>query len=69
MENGQSGMQFKVGVQKLAFRSGSVVKTDMIGTWSATEPENFQLKSGQSLGGMAAKTVYKIVTVVVRIQK
>ena len=37
-----------------------------MGTWSIEDPENFKLNSGMQLAGLSAKTVYKIVTVLVR---
>ena len=36
-----------------------------MGTWSIEDPENFKLNSGMQLAGLSAKTVYKIVTVLV----
>ena len=38
-----------------------------IGTWSVDDPDNFKLESGMQLAGLAAKTVYKIVTVLVTV--
>ena len=42
-------------------------KSLTIGTWSVDDPDNFKLESGMQLAGLAAKTVYKIVTVLVTI--
>lgn len=62
--NGNSAMQFDVNVNMLQFRAGSIVKNEAIGTWMVGEPDNFKLKAGQSLAGYAARTQYKVVTVV-----
>ena len=64
--NGDSSVIFDIAVHKLKFRSGSISMTSDLGTWSVDDPENFQLKSGMQLSGLAAKTVYKIVTVLVK---
>ena len=63
--NGMSAMQSDVTVHNVEFRSGVVMKTTDVGTWSVGEPDNFRLASGQSFAGVAATTVYKVVTVVV----
>lgn len=47
------------------FKSGSLSNKQLIGTWNAGNPKNIILSPGMNLVNIAAKTVYKIVTVVV----
>ena len=58
-------MIFDVNAYKMSFRRGALSSKKELGTWSAENPMEFNLKSGMTLGGIAAETVYKVVTVIV----
>ena len=58
-------MLLDVAIHKLKYRSGSISSKDDIGSWSVENADTLKLNTGMQLSGMAAKTVYKIVTVLV----
>ena len=65
--NGDSSILLDVAIHKLKYRSGSVTSKEDVGSWSVENPDALKLNTGMELSGMAAKTVYKIVTVLVDI--
>ena len=66
MKNGANN-EFNYG-QKIThhmFKKGKLMKSDEIGTWSA-KSQDVNLKPGKSLDGVAATTVYRVATVLVK---
>ena len=63
--NGDSSIVLDVGIHRLKYRSGSISSKDDVGSWSVEQADTLKLNTGMQLTGMAAKTVYKIVTVLV----
>ena len=64
-KNGHSSMIFGVDAYKMAFKNGALSSKKELGTWSIENPREFNLKPGMTLGGIAAETIYKVVTVIV----
>ena len=58
-------MMFGVDAYKTSFRSGALSSKKELGTWLVKNPMEFNLKPGMNLGGIAAETTYKVVTVIV----
>ena len=64
-KNGHSSMIFGVNAYKMDFKNGALSSKKELGTWSVENPKEFNLKPGMTLGGIAAETIYKVVTVIV----
>ena len=58
-------MVFNVELEKLRFSGGRISAKETIGSWNTGGSGGFSLRPGKSLGNMAAKTKYRIVTVIV----
>ncbi|CAB4065384.1 GRIN [Lepeophtheirus salmonis] len=57
-------MKFGVTIEKMKFLNSKLVKKEYIGDWTAQVSQDLiQYKTGMSLQGVGAKTIYKIVSV------
>lgn len=63
--NGNSTMQFDMDVLSVSMRSGLNYREEIIGNWSAGFATTLVITSNQTAKELKAKTIYRVVTVVV----
>ncbi|QQP50895.1 Ionotropic glutamate receptor 25a, partial [Caligus rogercresseyi] len=64
MKDDEIYMKFGVSIEKHKYLNSKLVKKEYIGDWTAELSEDsIQYKTGMSLQGVGAKTIFRVVTV------